>query len=87
MRIHRFHTADSLERRFVFLGAKLLVPLASPSALEGLRAQRRVPADLPLVALGPTTAAAVRAAGLRLAAEAPTRDLDGVAAALAVLAP
>ena len=63
------------------------VVLASPSALEGLRAQRRVPADLPLVALGPTTAAAVRAAGLRLAAEAPTRDLDGVAAALAVLAP
>ncbi len=61
------------------------VVLASPSALEGLCNQRHVPADLPLVTLGPTTSAAVRAAVLRLGAEAATRDLDGVAAALATL--
>ncbi len=61
------------------------VVLASPSALEGLCNQARVPADLPLVTLGPTTTAAVRAAGLCLGAEAASRDIDGIAAALARL--
>jgi uroporphyrinogen-III synthase len=62
------------------------VVLGSPSALEGLLNQRRVPRDLPLVTLGPTTSAAARAAGLGPVTEAETRDLAGVAAALARLA-
>jgi uroporphyrinogen-III synthase len=56
--------------------------LASPSAARALAATG---ARLPVVAIGPQTAAAARAAGLVVAAEAHTHDADGLLAALASL--
>lgn len=57
-----------------------LVLLASPSAA---RALARTPArDVPVVAIGPQTAAAARDLGLDIAAEADTHDLDGLVASL-----
>ncbi|MEO1085513.1 MAG: uroporphyrinogen-III synthase, partial [Acidobacteriota bacterium] len=63
------------------------VTVASPSAFEGLCNQVELPAEMPLITLGPTTSAAVRRAGSRVTAEArrPTLDAlldaaDGVAA-------
>jgi uroporphyrinogen III methyltransferase / synthase len=57
--------------------------LASPSAARALGATG---ARIPAVAIGPQTASAARAAGLDVAAEADTHDLDGLLAALASLA-
>ena len=56
--------------------------LASPSAARALAATG---ARIPAVAIGPQTASAARAAGLDVAAEADTHDLDGLLAALASL--
>ena len=61
------------------------IVVASPSALEGLLAQRDVARELPLVVLGPTTADAARGAGFTNITEASTRDVQGVARALATL--
>lgn len=58
------------------------VLVASPSAVRGLLNRARVPASLPLVSIGPTTSAALRAEGLDVAAESTTRDLDGMLEAL-----
>jgi len=60
-----------------------LAVLASPSAARALAATG---ARLPVVAIGPQTAAAARAAGLDVAAEAETHDVDGLLAAVAALA-
>jgi uroporphyrinogen III methyltransferase/synthase len=57
--------------------------LASPSAARALAATG---ARLPVVAIGPQTAAAAREAGLEVAAEAHTHDAAGLVAALACLA-
>ena len=57
--------------------------LASPSAA---RALARTGARLPVVAIGPQTAHAARAAGFDVAAEAETHDLEGLLAAVAALA-
>jgi|FLOH01.1.fsa_nt_gi uroporphyrinogen-III synthase len=51
--------------------------LASPSALVGLRNVMEL-SNTPLITIGPTTSAAVTSAGLEVAAEAQTRDLDGL---------
>jgi uroporphyrinogen III methyltransferase/synthase len=59
-----------------------VVLLASPSAA---RALARTGARLPVVAIGPQTAAAAREAGLDVAAEAETHDLEGLLAAVAAL--
>jgi len=55
-----------------------LVLLASPSAARAFAATG---ARMPAVAIGPQTSAAVRAAGLELAAEADSHDVDGLLAA------
>ena len=56
-----------------------LVVLASASAA---RAFARLDADIPAVSIGPETTKAARAAGVRVAAEAETHDLDGLVAAV-----
>lgn len=67
------------------LDAPNAIVVASPSALEGLLAQRDVARDLPLVVLGPTTRDAAREADFTHITEASTRDVQGVARALATL--
>jgi uroporphyrinogen-III synthase len=57
-----------------------LVVLASPSAARALAA---VMPDLPVVSIGPETTSAAEAAGLRVAAEARTPDLEGLVSAVA----
>ena len=52
--------------------------LASPSAVRGLVQRASIPDDLPLISIGPTTSAALRAAGLTVAAEAQTRSLSSM---------
>lgn len=59
-----------------------LAVLASPSAARALAATG---ARIPTVAIGPQTAAAARAGGLEVAAEAETHDLDGLVAAVSRL--
>jgi uroporphyrinogen-III synthase len=56
-----------------------LVVLASPSAARAFAATG---ARIPAVTIGPQTAAAARASGLDIAAEAATHDLDGLVAAV-----
>jgi len=56
--------------------------LASPSAA---RALATAGARIPVVAIGPQTAAAAREAGLEVVAEASTHDAEGLLAALASL--
>jgi len=57
-----------------------LVVLASSSAAEAAAA---VGLAMPAVSIGPETTRAARSAGLRVAAEAETHDLDGLVAAVA----
>ena len=52
--------------------------LASPSAVEGFMNQVEIDADVPLVAIGPSTADAIRARGLRVAAEARAPSFEGL---------
>jgi uroporphyrinogen-III synthase len=56
-----------------------LVVLASRSGAEAFG---RLGLDLPAVTIGPETTRAARSAGLRVAAEAETHDLDGLVAAV-----
>jgi uroporphyrinogen-III synthase len=56
-----------------------LAVVASPSAALSLAAAN--PA-LPVVSIGPETTAAAQAAGLRVAAEAETPDIEGLVAAV-----
>jgi len=83
--------ADELEADFVPLyrtvelrpevppGGDVAV-LASPSAARAFAA---LALGVPAVVIGPETARAARAAGLRIAAEATTHDLDGLVTAIA----
>jgi uroporphyrinogen-III synthase len=56
-----------------------LAVLASPSAARALARQDESP---PVVSIGPETSRAARAAGLRVAAEATSQDVDGLVAAV-----
>jgi uroporphyrinogen-III synthase len=56
-----------------------LAVLASPSAARALAA---ADADIPAVSIGPETSRAADAAGVRVVAEAPTQDVDGLLAAV-----
>jgi uroporphyrinogen-III synthase len=60
-----------------------LVVLASASAARALAA---LGATAPVVSIGPVTSAAAREAGLTVAAEAGTHDLDGLERAVRVAA-
>jgi len=55
-----------------------LVFFASPSAVAAYAARADLPAGALTISLGPTTSEALRAAGWRVAAEASTRDLEGM---------
>jgi uroporphyrinogen-III synthase len=59
-----------------------LVTLASASAAQALGAIGAPSTDVPAVTIGPETTRAARAAGLTVAAEAGTHDLDGLVAAV-----
>jgi len=86
----RRHLVDVLDADFVPLyRTRLLRPdppdgdlvvLASSSAAEAAAA---VGLAMPAVSIGPETTRAARSAGLRVAAEAETHDLDGLVAAVA----
>lgn len=52
--------------------------LASPSAVEGFANRVDVDSGVPLVAIGPSTAAAIRERGLVVAAEASTPSFEGL---------
>ena len=56
-----------------------LAVVASPSAARSLAAQTTV---IPVVSIGPETTRAARDAGLDVAAEAPTADLEGLVSAV-----
>jgi uroporphyrinogen-III synthase len=66
-----------------------VVSFASPSAFAALRAHfgdetfRRVAAEMRIAAIGPTTAAAIRRAGVEVAIEASVSSAAGLAAAIA----
>jgi uroporphyrinogen-III synthase len=60
-----------------------LVVLASASAARALASLRR---EMPCVSIGPVTSEAARTAGLKVVAEAPTHDLDGLVEAVKLAA-
>jgi uroporphyrinogen-III synthase len=73
----------TLELRPEALPAADLVVLASPSAV---RALARISTHVPVVSIGPQTTAAAHRAGMQVAAEARTHDLEGLVAAVAAAA-
>ena len=56
--------------------------LASPSAVTGLLARARVPADAHIITIGPSTSEAARDAGLDVAGEAAGRGLEAMIEAM-----
>ncbi len=58
---------------------------ASPSAVRAFSARGELPAGCMVISIGPTTTAALRAAGLPVHVESQTRDLHGMISALATL--
>jgi len=56
---------------------------ASPSAVRAFAARGSLPSGCTVISIGPTTTAALRAAGLPVHVESQTRDLHGMISALA----
>jgi uroporphyrinogen-III synthase len=86
----RRHLVDALDADFLPLYRTVerqpgeafdgdLVVLASPSAA---RTYGRLGSSVPAVSIGPETTRAAQQAGVRVAAEAATHDLDGLVAAV-----
>jgi uroporphyrinogen-III synthase len=86
----RRYLVEELEADFVPLYRTVeLVPAEPPagdlvvlSSASAARAFSRLGSDMPAVSIGPETTKAARAAGVRVAGEAETHDLDGLVAAV-----
>lgn len=79
--VYRTRAVDPAERGA--LPAADAIFFASPSAVEAFALGPPPPTGALLVSLGPSTSAAVRAAGWSVAAESSTRDLGGMIEAAA----
>ncbi len=80
--IYRTEAGPPLERRERFASDIDVVLVASPSAVDGLRARAELDPQIPIVTIGPTTAAAARAAGMHVAAQAENRSLEAMLEAI-----
>ncbi len=80
--VYRTEPGPPLERRERFASAIDVVLLASPSAVDGLRARAELAPEIPIVTIGPTTTAAVEAAGMQVAAQADHRSLEAMLEAI-----
>jgi len=80
--IYRTEPGPPLERRERFASAIDVVLVASPSAVDGLQARAEIDPHIPIVTIGPTTSAAVEAAGMRVAAQAEHRSLEAMLEAI-----
>jgi uroporphyrinogen-III synthase len=56
--------------------------IAAPSAVRAVDQDQSLPPDFPFVAIGPTTAAALRERGMHVFATADSPDVDGLLAAI-----
>jgi uroporphyrinogen-III synthase len=87
--------ADELDADFVALYRTVELRPDGPPAGDvavvasgsAARAFAALQLDVPVVSIGPQTSAAAEAAGLRVAAEAPTHDVQGILDAVARLVP
>ncbi len=79
--VYRTEPAPALEPR-QSLDSVDVVLLASPSAVDGLRARADLSSRIPIVSIGPSTTAAARAVGMRVAAEAEQRSLEAMLEAI-----
>ncbi len=84
--VYATHLPLESECQLDFRGGDALL-LASPSALQAVTRAHPIPRDVDLISIGPTTSEAIRMAGYDVAAEAQTRDLQGLLQALRSLSP
>ena len=80
--IYRTEPGRPLARRERFASEIDVVLVASPSAVVGLRARAELAPQIPIVTIGPTTTAAVKAAGMQVAAQAEHRSLEAMLEAI-----
>lgn len=80
--VYRTEPGPPLEPRERFASAIDVVLMASPSAVDGLCARAELDPRIPIVTIGPTTTAAVQAAGLHVAAQAERRSLEAMLEAI-----
>lgn len=80
--VYRTEPARALESRARLASGIDVVLVASPSAVVGLRARAEIAPQIPIVTIGPTTTAAVRSAGMQVAAQAENRSLEAMLEAI-----
>lgn len=80
--VYRTEPGRALESRERFASEIDVVLVASPSAVIGLQARAEIAPQIPIVTIGPTTTAAVRAAGMQVAAQAENRSLEAMLEAI-----